>query len=54
MISGNDINVLEFNVRFGDPETQVLLPRMETDFLDVINSVMDGNLKNLKLFLLKY
>lgn len=36
MIDGDDINVIEFNVRFGDPETQVILPRLESDFLTVV------------------
>lgn len=36
--------VLEYNARFGDPETQVILPRMETDLLDVMIAVADGTL----------
>jgi len=35
--------VLEFNTRFGDPETQAILLRMETDILDLINASIDGN-----------
>ncbi|RFU60605.1 phosphoribosylamine--glycine ligase [Bacillus sp. V59.32b] len=35
--------VIEFNARFGDPETQVVLPRMESDFVDVLESVLEGN-----------
>lgn len=34
--------VIEFNARFGDPETEVVLPRLETDFLEVLEGVMDG------------
>ena len=40
----NDIKLLEFNVRFGDPETQVILPRIKTDFIELIESAIDGNL----------
>ena len=35
--------VLEFNTRFGDPETQAILLRMETDILDLLNASIDGN-----------
>lgn len=38
--------VLEFNCRFGDPETQVVLPRIEGDFLGLIAAASEGNLKN--------
>ncbi|CAI8813975.1 phosphoribosylamine--glycine ligase [Bacillus pseudomycoides] len=34
--------VIEFNARFGDPETEVLLPRLDNDLVDVCNSVLDG------------
>ncbi len=45
MIHHDQINVLEFNVRFGDPETQVILPRLQTDFIDVLSYVHQGNLQ---------
>lgn len=35
--------VIEFNARFGDPETEVVLPRLENDLVDVMNRVLDGN-----------
>jgi phosphoribosylamine--glycine ligase len=41
--------ILEFNCRFGDPECQVLLPRMKTDFVEVIHAVVEGNLKSIDL-----
>lgn len=40
-----DAKVLEFNVRFGDPETEVVLPRMENDLLLAIEKSLDGSLK---------
>ncbi len=39
--------VLEYNVRFGDPETQVILPRLKTDLLDIFEAVIDDSLSNL-------
>ena len=49
MITENGPYVLEYNVRFGDPETQVILPRMEGDLVEVIESVIEGNLNKVKL-----
>ncbi|MBB5172556.1 phosphoribosylamine--glycine ligase [Texcoconibacillus texcoconensis] len=40
--SAGDISVIEFNVRFGDPEAQVVLPRLQSDFVDVIEEVLAG------------
>lgn len=37
--------VLEFNVRFGDPETQVLMPRLESDLVDLIERSLDGSIE---------
>ncbi|MDD2573382.1 MAG: phosphoribosylamine--glycine ligase [Bacillota bacterium] len=44
MVTGGGIKVLEFNCRFGDPETQVILPRLESDLVEIMNSVVDGRL----------
>lgn len=42
MLTKDGIKVIEFNVRFGDPEAEVILPRLKSDFVDAILSVMDG------------
>ncbi len=44
MIDADGPKVLEFNCRFGDPETQVLLPRLESDLLDLLEATIDGRL----------
>ena len=49
MIDESDINVLEYNVRLGDPETEVTLVRLENDLIDVIQAVLDGNLSQIEL-----
>jgi phosphoribosylamine--glycine ligase len=41
--------VLEFNARFGDPEAQVYLTRLENDLVDVLNASVDGTLSNVRL-----
>lgn len=41
--------VLEFNCRLGDPETQVVLPRLETDLLTIIDAAMDGSIGDITL-----
>jgi len=47
MITKDGPKALEFNVRFGDPETQAILPRLKTDLVDIINASIDGNLKKI-------
>ena len=49
MISGKDINVLEFNARFGDPEAQPLLMRMKSDIIPVLEATIDGNLSQVNV-----
>ncbi|MGA7276049.1 MAG: phosphoribosylglycinamide synthetase C domain-containing protein, partial [Candidatus Udaeobacter sp.] len=44
MITSQGPRVLEFNCRFGDPETQVLLPRMKSDLLPLLESTIDGKI----------
>ena len=47
MLTESGPKTLEFNCRFGDPEAQVILPLLETDLLDIIESSISGTLDNL-------
>jgi len=49
MIDGNQIKVLEFNCRFGDPECQPLLMRMNSDLVDVIEAAIEERLNSIEL-----
>ncbi|MCH7556980.1 MAG: phosphoribosylamine--glycine ligase [Planctomycetes bacterium] len=49
MITGGGPRVLEFNVRFGDPETQPILARLKSDLLEVLLAVCDGTLDQVTL-----
>lgn len=49
MLTPEGPRVLEYNVRFGDPETQVVLPRMENDLLEVMEACVDGRLDEITL-----
>ena len=49
MLTPNGPRVLEYNTRFGDPETQVVLPRMKTDIVDVMEACMNGTLDKIEL-----
>ncbi|MBN2663079.1 MAG: phosphoribosylamine--glycine ligase [Bacteroidales bacterium] len=45
----NEPYVIEYNVRLGDPETQVVLPRIESDFAEMMLSIADENIENYQL-----
>ena len=49
MITEDGPRVLEYNARFGDPEAQVVLPRMKNDIIDVIDACIDGKLDQIDL-----
>jgi phosphoribosylamine--glycine ligase len=49
MMTETGAKVLEYNVRFGDPETQVILVRLQTDLVDICEAIYSQNLSNLKI-----
>ena len=49
MLTADGPKLVEYNVRFGDPETQVILPRLKTDIADVFVAMRDGQLAALRL-----
>ena len=49
MLTEKGVKVLEYNARFGDPETQVVLPLLETDLLDIINAIIDERLVDIEI-----
>lgn len=49
MLTEDGPKVLEYNARFGDPEAQVVLPRMENDIMDVMEACVDGRLADVEL-----
>ena len=49
MIKNNEPYLIEYNVRMGDPECQVILPRLKTDIVKIFNSSIKNNLKNIKI-----
>ena len=49
MIVNNEPYLIEYNVRMGDPECQTILPRLKTDFLEILISCCEKNLNNIEL-----
>ena len=49
MLTKEGPKVLEYNARFGDPETQVILPRLETDLVDIFDAVIDERLDEINI-----
>lgn len=49
MLTDDGPKVIEYNSRFGDPETQVVIPRLKTDLVDIINAVIDEKLDEIDI-----
>ena len=49
MIKNNEPYLIEYNVRMGDPECQVILPRLKTDIVEIFKNVVSNSLKNTKI-----
>ena len=49
MIVNNEPFLIEYNVRMGDPECQVILPRLETDLVKILNATISNNLNKIKI-----
>ncbi|MFZ5634681.1 MAG: phosphoribosylamine--glycine ligase, partial [Bacillota bacterium] len=49
MLTKDGPKVLEYNARFGDPETQAVLPRLETDLVEIMEAVIDGRLDEIQI-----
>ena len=49
MLTPKGMKVIEYNARFGDPETQVILPRLKTDLLSIMEACVDGTLDQMEI-----
>jgi len=49
MINDGEAKVLEFNARFGDPETQPIMARLDTDLIEIIEAILDGSLAKIDI-----
>lgn len=49
MMTESGVKVIEYNCRFGDPETQVVLPRLKTDLVDIMEAVIDERLDEIEI-----
>ncbi len=49
MLTKTGIKIIEFNCRWGDPEAEVILPSIQTDYFEVVQAVISKNLKNTKI-----
>lgn len=49
MLTPKGPKVIEYNARFGDPEAQVVLPRLKTDLVDIVNAVIDEKLSDIDI-----
>jgi phosphoribosylamine---glycine ligase len=48
MVHNNEPKLLEYNARFGDPECQIIMPRLKSDLLDILIAAVDGKLETVK------
>lgn len=49
MFTKDGMKVIEYNARFGDPETQVILPRLKTDLIEIMEACVDGKLDQINI-----
>jgi len=49
MLTASGVRVIEYNCRFGDPETQAVLPLLETDFFEIMTAIIDERLSDLNI-----